>query len=73
MGWECNSALLAYGDEWRQQRKIAQQNFSIKATADYEPIQTKKIREMLQGLLNTPEDFGMHNKMSVSIVYICSN
>lgn len=63
MGWDCNSGLLGYGDEWRQHRKIAQQSFSMKAVAEYEPLQTQKIRQMLQGFLNSPDEFNMHNKM----------
>lgn len=63
MGWRSNFALSPYGDDWRFHRKVAQQNLTIKASASYEPVQRQKIRQMLLGLLNTPEDFNAHNKM----------
>ncbi|KAH9478386.1 Cytochrome P450 monooxygenase COX2 [Psilocybe cubensis] len=64
MGWEKNVAIMPYGDAWRQHRRVIQNNFNNpKAVQKFEPIQTKKIRQLLQGLLNTPEKFEAHSKM----------
>ncbi|KAH9478398.1 Cytochrome P450 monooxygenase COX2 [Psilocybe cubensis] len=64
MGWSNNVAIMPYGDVWRQHRRIIQNNFNNpKSVQKLEPIQTKKVRQLLQGLFNTPEKFEAHSKM----------
>ncbi|PPQ79984.1 hypothetical protein CVT25_003043 [Psilocybe cyanescens] len=68
MGWQYNFGFLAYGEEWRQHRKISQQNFNLKASRKYSLIQVKKVHQLLQALHDAPEDFDAHNKMlSISL------
>uniref|UniRef100_A0A8H7XY19 Cytochrome P450 n=1 Tax=Psilocybe cubensis TaxID=181762 RepID=A0A8H7XY19_PSICU len=62
LGWEYNVALMPYGDEWRQHRRVCQQNFNPHAAQRYETIQLDKIRRFLKGLLETPEDYANHSK-----------
>ncbi|KAH9480332.1 Cytochrome P450 monooxygenase 98 [Psilocybe cubensis] len=63
MGWEYNVALLSYGDEWRQHRRICQQNFNPQASLKYESIQMTKTHQFLQALLKTPKDYDAHNNV----------
>lgn len=63
MGWEYNVALLSYGDEWRQHRRICQQNFNPQASRKYESIQMAKTHQFLQALLETPKDYETHNNV----------
>ncbi|KAH9475493.1 Cytochrome P450 monooxygenase COX2 [Psilocybe cubensis] len=68
MGWEFNVALLPYGDEWRQHRRVCQQNFNPQTARKYESLQMEKVRGFLQSLIETPEQFDAHNKvLSVSL------
>ncbi|KAF4621053.1 hypothetical protein D9613_001191 [Agrocybe pediades] len=68
MGWHTQMPLLGYNDEWRFHRKICQQNFRQGAMSQYFPVQKRKVHEMLQGLLKTPEEFDEHNHMlSISL------
>ncbi|KAF5385247.1 hypothetical protein D9615_001133 [Tricholomella constricta] len=60
MGWDFNAGLLPYGDRWRRHRKLYQENFRKVAAITYQPIQTRKIHELLQKLLLTPDDFILH-------------
>lgn len=65
MGWSINVAVMPYGEEWRKRRKVCQKHFNAKAAQSYELLQTMKVRQLLQGLLDTPEQFEAHNKMCV--------
>lgn len=56
---------MHYNEEWKFCRRICQQNFRQIAALKYVPMETKKVRQMLQGLLESPEDFEAHNKKSV--------
>ncbi|KAF8895097.1 cytochrome P450 [Infundibulicybe gibba] len=55
-----NIALLPHGDMWRRHRRIFQQSFRRDAAAQYEPIEIKKVHQMLRGLLETPHEFREH-------------
>ncbi|KAF8964339.1 cytochrome P450 [Flammula alnicola] len=63
-GWDFNTGLMPYGEEWRRHRKLYQQCFRPKASLAYRPIQTQKIRNMLLALLDAPDEFGAHCKTS---------
>ncbi|KAH9478443.1 Cytochrome P450 monooxygenase [Psilocybe cubensis] len=62
MGWEYNFAMLRYGDEWREHRKITNQNFNPQAAKQYQSLQLEKVGQLLQGLLDSPKDFLEHGK-----------
>ncbi|PPQ81709.1 hypothetical protein CVT25_013439 [Psilocybe cyanescens] len=68
-GWDdYNIALLRYGDEWRRYRKICQQNFNLKASRIYHPLQAREVRRFLQALHDAPEHFDAHSKrFSISL------
>lgn len=63
MGWELNIAFVPYGNELKDLRKICQQNLGKESAHTYNPIQTMKVREMLQALINTPEKYNDHIKL----------
>jgi len=63
MGWTNMVSLLRHDDKWRLHRRICQQNFRKAEAHKYHPLQVRKVHEMLQGLLETPQDFDDHNKM----------
>jgi hypothetical protein len=60
MGWDFNSGLMPYGPRWRQHRRLFQQRFKKTASLSYRPEQTRKVIDMLHGLLISPEDFRDH-------------
>ncbi|PPQ81933.1 hypothetical protein CVT25_013781 [Psilocybe cyanescens] len=62
-GWEYNIALMPYGEEWRQHRRVCQQNFNPQAAKQYETIQMEKTRQLLRGLLDAPKEFEAHSKL----------
>jgi cytochrome P450 len=63
MGWEHNVALMRYGEGWFYRRKIAHQNFRKEAVKNYHNVLLEKVHSMLDGLLNSPEQFDQHNRM----------
>ncbi|CAA7269235.1 unnamed protein product [Cyclocybe aegerita] len=70
MGWDFNSALKHYGDDWRQHRRLFQQLFKREVSIEYQPIQTRKVNDMLYGLLTTPEDFIAHAKTVTAAIIV---
>uniref|UniRef100_A0A8H8CI81 Cytochrome P450 n=1 Tax=Psilocybe cubensis TaxID=181762 RepID=A0A8H8CI81_PSICU len=69
IGWDSiNLSIMPYGEEWRQHRKICHQNFNVQAARQYQPVQAKKVRNLLLNLLEKPEQFKDHSKLfSVSL------
>ncbi|KAF8880418.1 cytochrome P450 [Infundibulicybe gibba] len=68
------TSLLPYGDLWQSHRRIFQQSFRKDAAVLYEPIQKDKVRQMLRGLLEDPDNLHMHTRtlaaaIILSIVY----
>ncbi|KAF5315354.1 hypothetical protein D9619_007133 [Psilocybe cf. subviscida] len=62
MGWDFASSLMPYGPQWRKQRRLFQQAFKRATSLSYRPEQTRKINDMLYGLLTSPDDFREHLK-----------
>ena len=60
MGWNFNTELMPYGQEWRGHRKLYQQCFRPKASVAYRPIQVQKSRKLLSDLLDSPDEFRAH-------------
>ncbi|KAF9531183.1 cytochrome P450 [Crepidotus variabilis] len=68
LGWEFNISFLAYGETWRQHRRVCQQYFHPEAAMQYYPIQLERTRQFLNSMLQTPEKAFDHSKqLSVSI------
>ncbi|KAJ7259513.1 cytochrome P450 [Mycena haematopus] len=60
IGWDFALSLLPHGDRWRQHRRMFQQHFRQDISRNYHPIQMKKIRQLLLGLLSSPQEFKEH-------------
>ncbi|KAF8883247.1 cytochrome P450 [Infundibulicybe gibba] len=61
MDWaDFNIAFLPRGDIWRRHRRVFQQCFRKDAVVTYEPIQLRKVHQMLKGLLASPDKLQMH-------------
>ncbi|KAI6099754.1 cytochrome P450 [Pisolithus sp. B1] len=54
------TALLPYGDEWRLHRKLFNAAFSKQTCKKYQPVQMKKVHQLLVNLLSTPLDYSSH-------------
>ncbi|PPQ68463.1 hypothetical protein CVT24_005560 [Panaeolus cyanescens] len=68
MGWDYNVASFTYDDNWRIHRRISQQHLKAESAHMYHPIQSRKVHDMMAGLLDSPERLEEHNKMlSISI------
>lgn len=68
IGSEFNSAQLRYSDEWRLHRRIFHQSFRPNAVKDYLPIQLRKVRQLLQGIMEAPEHYQRHIELFASSV-----
>ncbi|KAF5325488.1 hypothetical protein D9619_009914 [Psilocybe cf. subviscida] len=69
MGWDFNAGIMSYGPRWRRQRRLFQQMFRKATSLAYRPEQTRKVNDMLYGLLTSPEDFRDHvQTMSAAVV-----
>ncbi|KAF5314830.1 hypothetical protein D9619_007202 [Psilocybe cf. subviscida] len=74
MGWDFNAGLMPYGPRWRGQRRLFQQSFKRVTSLSYRPEQTRKVNDMLHGLLKCPEAFRDHTQtvtaaVAMSIAY----
>ncbi|KAJ7366948.1 cytochrome P450 [Mycena albidolilacea] len=56
-GWDFNIGMMPLGDKWRQHRTMFQQHFRRDVSLNYRPVQMKKVYQLLQGLLDDPQDF----------------
>ncbi|KAF7348400.1 Cytochrome P450 [Mycena sanguinolenta] len=59
-GWDFDFAFTPYSDKWRERRRLFHQHFRRDAISAYHPVYLRKIRELLRGLLSTPEKFAKH-------------
>ncbi|KAF8885367.1 cytochrome P450 [Infundibulicybe gibba] len=60
MRWAWLFAFMPYGDYWRSHRRLFHQEFHPTAAIRYQPQEMRVTREMLQRLLDTPDDFMIH-------------
>ncbi|KAF8908849.1 putative CyP450 monooxygenase [Gymnopilus junonius] len=60
MEWDFNAGHKPYNSVWKVHRRLFDQTFKPSASVKYRPIQTRKINDLLYGLLTSPEDFGNH-------------
>ncbi|KAF8139501.1 cytochrome P450 [Mycena galopus ATCC 62051] len=63
MGWDFNMGFMSVGDTWRQHRRMFQQQFRRDMSQNYRSIQLKKVHQLLQGLMSSPEEFRELTKM----------
>ncbi|KAF8147294.1 cytochrome P450 [Mycena galopus ATCC 62051] len=57
MGWDFDMGFMSVGDTWRQHRRMFQQQFRRDMSQNYRSIQLKKVHQLLQGLMSSPEEF----------------
>ena len=55
--------LMNYGQEWRQHRRAFHQQMSPEVITQYEPIQLKASRKLLEHLLKSPHNVIGHLKL----------
>ncbi|KAJ3764225.1 cytochrome P450 [Lentinula raphanica] len=60
MGWNFSFGLMAYGDEWRAQRKLFQQEFHPQAAERFQPLETRVTHQFLYRLLQDPKNYVHH-------------
>ncbi|KAH0833328.1 cytochrome P450 [Lanmaoa asiatica] len=61
-GMDFNSGLLPYGDKWRLHRKVYNTAFNKQAILRYKPAAIYKARQLVENLLDAPEDYPQHCK-----------
>ena len=57
MGWGWMLSAMAYGEPWRERRRMFQRHFHASNTQFYRPTQIEYIRKMLPRLLEEPNKF----------------
>ncbi|TFK40527.1 cytochrome P450 [Crucibulum laeve] len=72
MGWDFNTGQKRYGDDWRVHRKVFKQAFRPDAMPKYRPVQTRKVYDMLQSLMDEPDDCRAHYKRLAAAVVMSS-
>ncbi|EEB89177.1 hypothetical protein MPER_12751 [Moniliophthora perniciosa FA553] len=60
MGWNYSFGLMEYGDEWRAQRRLFQQEFHPTAAERFQPLEAQVTHTFLRRLLDQPNDFVAH-------------
>ncbi|KAJ3746113.1 cytochrome P450 [Lentinula detonsa] len=60
MGWNFSFGLMAYGDEWRAQRKLFQQEFHPQAAERFHPLEVRVTHQFLNRLLEDPKNYVHH-------------
>jgi len=56
MGWSFHFAFMAYGDLWRQHRRLMHQMFYPAAALQFHPYEVKATHGLLRRLLDKPDD-----------------
>ncbi|PIL25684.1 cytochrome P450 [Ganoderma sinense ZZ0214-1] len=60
VGCNWHFVFMGYGDDWRERRRVFHQFFHPNAAVAYRPRELKVARELLQRLLESPDDFMVH-------------
>ncbi|KAF7348419.1 hypothetical protein MSAN_01796100 [Mycena sanguinolenta] len=60
-GWDFGFTFKQYSDQWREVDSFTS-HFRRDAIPAYHPVYLRKIRDLLRGLLSTPEEFATHTK-----------
>jgi hypothetical protein len=68
MGWDFVTSFKGYGDEWRKHRRILHQQYRPAAVESYQPLELEKSRELLQNLIESPEEYSMHFRKYVFLI-----
>ncbi|EMD40133.1 hypothetical protein CERSUDRAFT_151114 [Gelatoporia subvermispora B] len=57
MGWDWNTAMMEYGQKWRNHRRLFHQYFNQGAVKQYEPQDRVYARKLLKRLYDEPKNF----------------
>ncbi|KAG9222062.1 hypothetical protein CCMSSC00406_0008047 [Pleurotus cornucopiae] len=68
MGWEWAVAHMPEGDDWRQHRRLFQQNLNPSSIPNFQPQVIKFSRRLLLSLLDNPDGFMDHVRHFVGAV-----
>ncbi|KAF4621608.1 hypothetical protein D9613_012620 [Agrocybe pediades] len=60
MEWGFNMAMLPYGSWWRRHRRSFNEHFHQNTVYKYQPAQAHEVKEFLNRLLTTPDNFMHH-------------
>ncbi|KAJ7644909.1 cytochrome P450 [Roridomyces roridus] len=60
MGWSFILTLIKYGDAWRTQRRLFNQQLNINASHSFQPQERFAAHSLLRRLLETPNDHMQH-------------
>ncbi|KAF7346529.1 hypothetical protein MSAN_01881000 [Mycena sanguinolenta] len=69
-GWDFSFSVIPYSDKWRERRRLFHQYFRRDVIPACHPVYLRKIRDLLRGLLSTPDDFATHTKTSLAAAII---
>lgn len=64
-GMDFNSGLLPYGNKWRLHRKLFNTALNKGTARQYQPIAISKARQLIENLLDMPEDYDHHYRTCV--------
>ncbi|KAF9238505.1 cytochrome P450 [Melanogaster broomeanus] len=69
VGMSFSSGLLPYGNKWRLHRQMFNIALSKQVIPQYRPMLMEKTHQLLENLLNSPEDYDLHFKtLSAAII-----
>jgi hypothetical protein len=60
MGWDFVTSFKPYNDQWRKHRRILHQSYRSAAVGSYRPMVLDNSRELVQNLIESPEEYSMH-------------
>ncbi|KAF8900234.1 cytochrome P450 [Gymnopilus junonius] len=74
MGWDWILPTMAYGERWKERRRLFQKHFSTRNAHVYRATQLEFVRKTLPRLLDHPDDFlpmirHMAGGISISLAY----
>lgn len=62
--------FMAYGEPWKERRKLFQQHFHPLDTATYQPKEQEYVHKLLKALNRTPENFIEHIRHAIGAITI---
>ncbi|EMD37513.1 hypothetical protein CERSUDRAFT_50154 [Gelatoporia subvermispora B] len=65
-GWDWNLAMMRYGQEWREHRRLIHQYMNQRAVHTYIPHVRDGTRHLLQRLHRDPKDYVYHVRYSIA-------
>jgi hypothetical protein len=73
LGWDFVIGLMYYSDTWRKHRRCFHQKFKRDVSLAYRPAQMRKVHQLLQNLLSSPQDFVEHYTKRAHLIYCCDS